>query len=130
VIKITSIRLYTHGTTLGMDVCNRGGNTLNKKLSYVLVNLESVYGVYVKHDDFLSLLWLIHVFNRLNTRVWETFELNQLNSTPSQLLPVFLDSTGCKLVTMNLDRPISYIFFQVPANFFFIVMISGQELGH
>jgi len=35
-----------------MDVCNRGGNTLNKKLSYVLVNLESVYGVYVKMMTF------------------------------------------------------------------------------
>jgi hypothetical protein len=29
-----------------------------------------------------------------------------------------------------LDQPISYIFFQVPANFFFIVMTTGQELGH
>jgi hypothetical protein len=29
-----------------------------------------------------------------------------------------------------LDWPISYIFFQVPANFFFIVMPTGQELGH
>jgi hypothetical protein len=29
-----------------------------------------------------------------------------------------------------LDRPISYNLFQVPANFFFIVMTTGQELGH
>jgi hypothetical protein len=29
-----------------------------------------------------------------------------------------------------LDWPIYYTFFQVPANFFFIVMTTGQELGH
>jgi hypothetical protein len=29
-----------------------------------------------------------------------------------------------------LDRPISYIFFQVLANFYYIVMTTGQELGH
>jgi hypothetical protein len=38
--------------------------------------------------------------------------------------------TSCKLVAIHLDRPISYLFFQVPANFFFIVMTTGQELGH
>jgi hypothetical protein len=37
--------------------------------------------------------------------------------------------TGCKLVAIHLDRLISS-FFQVPANFFFIVMTTGQELGH
>jgi hypothetical protein len=65
------------------------------------------------------------------TRVRETFELNQLKSGPSsQLLPVFdRISPVAKLVAINLDRPISYIFiFQVPANFFFIVMTTGQEL--
>ena len=40
------------------------------------------------------------------------------------------DLTGCKLVAIHLDRPISYIFVQVPANFVFIVMTTGQELGH
>ena len=40
------------------------------------------------------------------------------------------DLTGCKLVAINLDRPISYIFFQVPAKFFFNVMTTDQELGH
>jgi hypothetical protein len=63
-------------------------------------------------------------------RVRETFELNQLKSTASQLLPVFQDLTGCKLVAVHLDRPISYAFFQVPANILFIVMTSGEELGH
>jgi hypothetical protein len=29
-----------------------------------------------------------------------------------------------------LDRPISYIVFQVLVNFFFIVMTTDQELGH
>ena len=42
----------------------------------------------------------------------------------------FQDLTGCKLVVIHLDRPISYIFLQVPANFLFIVMTTGQELGH
>jgi hypothetical protein len=42
----------------------------------------------------------------------------------------FQDLTGCKLVAIHLDRPISYTFFQVPANFFFIAMTTGQELGH
>ena len=40
------------------------------------------------------------------------------------------DLTGCKLVAINLDRPISYNFFQVPAKFFFNVMTTDQELGH
>jgi hypothetical protein len=41
------------------------------------------------------------------------------------------DFTGCKLVAIHLDQPISYIFlFQVPATFFFVVMTTGQELGH
>ena len=47
----------------------------------------------------------------LHHSVWETFELNQLKSAPSQLLPVFQDLTGCKLVAIHLDRPISYICF-------------------
>jgi hypothetical protein len=42
----------------------------------------------------------------------------------------FQDLTGCKLVAIHLDRPISYISFQVSANFFFIVMTTGQELEH
>jgi hypothetical protein len=64
--------------------------------------------------------------------VWETFELNQLNSAPSQLLPVFPGLIGCKLVAIDLDRPISFLFLflQMLANFFFIVMTTGQELGY
>jgi hypothetical protein len=41
----------------------------------------------------------------------------------------FQNLTGSKLAAINLDRPISYIFFQVPANFFFIVITTSQELG-
>jgi hypothetical protein len=82
-------------------------------------------------------------------RVRETFELNQLKSTPSQLLSGFFlvfffhffhffqHLTGCKLVAINLDRPISFFFFfffffffEVLPSFFFIVMTTGQELGH
>ena len=48
---------------------------------------------------------------RINNMVRETFELNQLKSAPSQLLPFFQDLTDCKLVAINVDRPISYIFF-------------------
>jgi hypothetical protein len=63
-------------------------------------------------------------------RVQETFELTQLKSAPSQLLPNFQGLIGCKLVAINLNRPISYIVFQVLANFFFIVMTTDQELWH
>ena len=49
---------------------------------------------------------------------------------PPKIHP-FTTSTGCKLVAIHLDWPISYVFFrQVPASFFFIVMTTGQELGH
>jgi hypothetical protein len=65
------------------------------------------------------------------SKVRETFELIQLKSAPSQLLPVFFkDLIGCELVAIYLDRRISYYFFQVMANFFFIVMTTGQEFGH
>jgi hypothetical protein len=63
-------------------------------------------------------------------RVRETFELNQLNLPLRNFYRFFQDLTGCKLVAIHLDRPTSYTFFQVPANFFFIVMTTGQELGH
>jgi hypothetical protein len=70
-------------------------------------------------------------FDLVWDRVRETFELIQLKSAPSQLLPVFFkDLIGCELVAIYLDRRISYYFFQVMANFFFIVMTTGQEFGH
>ena len=68
--------------------------------------------------------------NVVKPRVWETFELNQLKSVPSHFYRFFEDLTACKLVAINLDRPISYMFVQVPANFFFVVMATGRELGH
>ena len=55
---------------------------------------------------------------------------------PAKILPFttstgFLqDLTGCKLVAIHLDRPISYNFFQAPANVFFTVITTGQERGH
>jgi hypothetical protein len=50
--------------------------------------------------------------------------------TTSTVLPVFFRIwLVADFVAINLDRPISYIFFQVPANFFLIVMTTGQELG-
>ena len=59
------------------------------------------------------------------------FELNQLKSLPSKLLLVFFkDFTGRKFVAINLDWLISYVFFlEVPADFLFIVMTTGQQLG-
>jgi hypothetical protein len=63
-------------------------------------------------------------------RVWETFELNQLKPPFHNFYRFFQDLTSSELVAINLDWPIYYIFFQVPANFFFIVMTTGQELGH
>ena len=84
----------------------------------------------------LSKTGRIHIYTHIHflgtvsgPRAQETFELNQLKSTASQLLPVFQDLTGCKLVAIHLEWPISYFFFQVPANFFFIVMTTSQELG-
>jgi hypothetical protein len=58
------------------------------------------------------------------SRVRETFELNQL-----KLFRFSQDLTGCKLLAIDLDRSISYIFFQVSANFFFIVMTTSLEIG-
>jgi hypothetical protein len=68
--------------------------------------------------------------NIVMARVQETFELNQLKFTLYNFNRFSQDLTGCKLVAIHLDRPISYSFFQVPANFSFIVMTTGQELGH
>ena len=48
---------------------------------------------------------------------------------PAQIRP-FTTFTGCNLVAIHLDQPISYCFSQVPANFFFILMTTDQELGH
>ena len=50
------------------------------------------------------------VFIGVRDRVRETFKLNQLKSAPSQLPLVFKDMTGCKLVAIHLDWPISYCF--------------------
>ena len=47
-------------------------------------------------------------------KVCETFELNQLKSAPSQLLPVFQHFTGRNHVAINLDRPISFFIFSSP----------------
>jgi hypothetical protein len=62
------------------------------------------------------------------------FELNQLKSAPSQLLPVFpgfhrLQTCCHSFGTANI---LSFFFFfsQVLAYFFFIVVSTGQELGH
>jgi hypothetical protein len=64
-------------------------------------------------------------------RVRETFELNQLKSAPSQLLPVFPGFDRLQTCYHSFGPTnILFFFFQVPANFFFIVMTTGQELGH
>ena len=63
-------------------------------------------------------------------RVRETFELNQLNPPIQNFYLFFQNSTGCKLVVITLDQPMSYIILQVPANFFFIVMTTSQKLGY
>jgi hypothetical protein len=68
------------------------------------------------------------------SRVWEAFELNQLISAPSQLLPVFFSGFDRLQTCCHQFGPANiniYIkFLQVPVNFFFIVMTTGQELGH
>jgi hypothetical protein len=62
--------------------------------------------------------------------VWEIFELNQLKSTPSQLLPVFLGFDMMQICYRWFGPVNILLFFQVLASFFFIVMTTGQELGH
>ena len=52
------------------------------------------------------------------------------NPPPHNFYRFLQVSTSCKLVANHFDRPISYIFPPVPANLFFIVMTTGQELGH
>jgi hypothetical protein len=74
------------------------------------------------------------MFTREVGRVRETFERNQLQSIrpfDHNFYRFSQDLMGCKFVAIHLDRPIlSYISFQVPANFFFVVMTTDQELGH
>ena len=102
------------------------------------IKLPTTLGICISTHvgDLFFMEWIIILkdFNAnipLGLRVRETFELNQRKPAPSQLLPVFFqDLTGCKLVAIHLDRPMSYAFFQVPANFFFLVMTIGQEHGH
>jgi hypothetical protein len=76
---------------------------------------------------FLDSVFLVNPF-----RVQEPLELNQLKPAPSQHLPVanLLPSiwTGQYPITLlSKCRLISSS--QVPTNFFFIVMTTGQELG-
>jgi hypothetical protein len=40
------------------------------------------------------------------------------------------DLTGCKLVAIDWTSQYPIYFFQVPANFLFLVTTIGQELGH
>jgi hypothetical protein len=57
----------------------------------------------------------------------ETVELNQLKSAPSQLLPVFFRIRPvANLLPFIWTGHYPIVFFEVPANFFFIVMTSGQ----
>jgi hypothetical protein len=64
-----------------------------------------------------------------SSRVWETFELNQLKFAP------FITSTGFpgfdRLQTCCHSFGLANILllFQVPVDFVFIVMTTGQELG-
>ena len=56
----------------------------------------------------------------VRARVRETFELNQLKSTPSQLLPVFSGFWPvANLLPSIWTGQYIYFFFQVPVNFFF-----------
>jgi hypothetical protein len=79
----------------------------------------------------------LNIFTRKREKVaWSHPGFGRLLSSTSSNPPLhdfyrfFEDLTACKLVAIDLDRPISYIFFQVPTNFFFVVMATGRELGH
>jgi hypothetical protein len=58
-------------------------------------------------------------------RIRETFELNQLKSAPSQLLPVFPGIVWLQTCCHSFGPANILYFFQVPADFFFIVMTTG-----
>ena len=81
----------------------------------------------------LILLW---VFSSIPRARAQGQGLGDFGAQPAKIRPLHnfyrfsQDLTGCKLVAMNLDQPISFFWFQVLANFFFIVMTTGQELGH
>jgi hypothetical protein len=63
-------------------------------------------------------------------RVREILELNQLKSAPSQLLPgFFMIWLVAYLLPFIWTGQYPVVSFQVPANFFVIVMTTGQELG-
>jgi hypothetical protein len=62
----------------------------------------------------------------LPAKLREIFELNQFNSAPSQLQPVFSGFDRLQTCCRQFGPAnILYIFFQVTANFFFIVMTTG-----
>jgi hypothetical protein len=73
--------------------------------------------------------WTCNEVGRVDARVRETSEFNQLKS--SQLLPVFSGFFSCKnLLPLIWTR--QYPIFSSSAGliFFFSVMTTGQELGH
>jgi hypothetical protein len=68
---------------------------------------------------------------RVTGRDLETFELHQLKSAPSsQLLPVFPGFDRLQTCCHSFGPAGILHYFQVPTNFFFVVMTTGQELGH
>jgi hypothetical protein len=70
------------------------------------------------------------VWNVDGISVWQPLCTNQLKSAPSQLLPVFFRiSLVANLLPLIWTSQYPLFFFQVPDNFFFIVMTTGQELG-
>ena len=81
---------------------------------HLLINLEGLFGLTLYQNICYEICSEDLIWSWLSEnwiRVRETFELNQLKSTPSQLLPVFWDLTGCKLVAIHFNQPISYNFF-------------------
>ena len=68
--------------------------------------------------------------NCIPLSVRETFEPNQLKSASSQLLLAFSGFDQLQTCCHWFGPANILYYFQVPANFFFIVMTTGQELGH
>ena len=66
----------------------------------------------------------------MQPRVRETLELNRLKPAPSQLLPVSSGFDRLQTCCHEFGLTNILLFFQVLANFFFIVMTTGQELGY
>jgi hypothetical protein len=94
-----------------------------------LNHMSIEYRGLIKKGDRITPSYL-QLVRYVDLKVRETFELNELKSAPSKLLPVLPGIYRLQTCCHSFGPANILQFFQVPANFFFIVMTTGQELGH